>query len=225
MKSTWSHCPRNSGNGACKAPPSVLPACSQSKPDLILASSMIDLSIFRALTYRQSGRCADPRLYFHENQLSYPQNRRQGHGWRYGFINFVSALTADGNYFNSAFHLRDFMEQLPRLLKHFPDFNELHSIESYPRQITGLATWHRVAPSSINSRSRPSETARPLSFGTIAGKRTKIPRLLYKACCSLPATGFDFRVAITGERFGEMSGAFQKSASATARSSRSVSTD
>ena len=98
------------------------------KPDVILASSMIDLSIFRALTYRQLGD-TPIALYFHENQLSYPQNRRQGHGWRYGFINAVSALTADGVYFNSEFHMQDMMEQLPRMLKHFGDFNELGMVK------------------------------------------------------------------------------------------------
>ena len=113
-------------------------------PDLILASSMIDLSIFRALTFRQLGN-VPTAMYFHENQLSYPQNRRQDHGFRYGFINFVSALTADLNYFNSAFHMQDFMEQLPRLLKHFGDFNE-------PQTIDQIRAKSQVLPLGIDSQ-------------------------------------------------------------------------
>ena len=49
-------------------------------------------------------------LYFHENQLCYPwspndrdiQHTRDTH---YGFINYVSALTADQLFFNSEFHM------------------------------------------------------------------------------------------------------------------------
>ena len=63
----------------------------ETQPDLIIASDMMDVSLFRAIT-----RTNIPiALYFHENQLTYPQNRRQHHGWQYGFINYASALTAD----------------------------------------------------------------------------------------------------------------------------------
>ena len=119
------------------------------RPDLILASSMIDLSTFRALTYRELGDIP-LAMYFHENQLSYPQSPRQDHGWRYGFINYVSALTADANYFNSEFHLQDFMDQLPRLLKHFADFNELGpSIKFEPNP--ACCPWESTCGASINS--------------------------------------------------------------------------
>ncbi len=179
-----------------------------SKPDLILASSMIDLSIFRALTYRQLGD-APIALYFHENQLSYPQNRRQGHGWRYGFINYVSALTADGNYFNSAFHLRDFMEQLPRLLKHFPDFNELHSIEA-------IRAKSQVLPLGMDLRRLdqfkvpPQRDGAPLILWNHRWEADKDPEAFAQSLLQLAREGLDFRVAITGQRFGEMPAAFQK---------------
>ncbi len=179
-----------------------------SKPNLILASSMIDLSIFRALTYRQLGD-TPIALYFHENQLSYPQNRRQGHGWRYGFINYASALTADRNYFNSAFHLRDFMEQLPRLLKHFPDFNELHSIEA-------IRAKSQVLPLGIELRRLdqfklpPQRDGAPLILWNHRWEADKDPEAFVHSLLQLAREGFDFRVAITGQRFGEMPAAFQK---------------
>ncbi len=179
----------------------------QSKPDLILASGMIDLSIFRALTYRHLGE-APTALYFHENQLSYPQNRRQGHGWRYGFINYVSALTADSNYFNSPFHLRDFMEQLPRLLKHFADYNELDTIES-------IRAKSQVLPLGIDLRrfdqfkAQPQPDGPPLIVWNHRWEEDKDPNAFVRSLLQLAGEGFDFRVAITGESFGEMPAAFQ----------------
>ena len=57
-------------------------------------------------------------VYFHENQASYPwspndrdiQYNRDTH---YGFINYVSALTADHVFFNSEFHMNSFLNALP----------------------------------------------------------------------------------------------------------------
>ena len=105
----------------------------QREPDLIVASDMIDLSGFLALTRKKSSSipCV---VYFHENQLTYPWspddrdiiNNRDKH---YGFINYISALSADRVLFNSSFHMESFIEALPLILKHFPDFNEIHTID------------------------------------------------------------------------------------------------
>ena len=178
-----------------------------SKPDLILASSMIDLSIFRALTYRHLG-AVPIALYFHENQLSYPQNRRQTHGWRYGFINYVSALTADCNFFNSPFHLRDFMEQLPRLLKHFADYNELGTIDI-------IRAKSQVLPLGMDLRRfdqyelRPRQDSAPLIVWNHRWEDDKDPEALVHCLLQLASEDIDFRIAITGERFGEMPAVFQ----------------
>lgn len=176
------------------------------KPDLILASSMIDLSTFRALTFRELGDIP-LAMYFHENQLSYPQNRRQGHGWRYGFINYVSALTADANYFNSKFHLNDFMRQLPRLLKHFADFNELETINR-------IRSKSQVLPLGIDLerfdqyKRAPNPNLPPLIVWNHRWEDDKDPEAFVCSLLQLASAGVDFRVAITGERFGEMPAAF-----------------
>ena len=179
----------------------------KTKPDLILASSMMDLSTFRALTHRRLG-AVPIALFFHENQLSYPQNRRQGHGWRYGFINFVSALTADANYFNSAFHFEDFMAQLPRLLKHFADFNELQTVEE-------IRAKSRVLPLGIDLRRFDSHRAgkpaddRPIILWNHRWEADKDPDAFIYSMIKLANEGYDFKLAITGESFGDMPEAFQ----------------
>ncbi|MCB9030146.1 MAG: DUF3524 domain-containing protein [Deltaproteobacteria bacterium] len=103
------------------------------KPDLFIASDMLDLTIFQALTRSQTANI--PFLvYFHENQLTYPWSKsdpdpaleRDRH---YGFINYSSCLSADRVLFNSRYHLDSFLEELPRFLKFFPDYNELASAE------------------------------------------------------------------------------------------------
>ncbi|MBT7118846.1 MAG: DUF3524 domain-containing protein, partial [Candidatus Marinimicrobia bacterium] len=102
------------------------------RPDLILATDMLDLSTFLALTKSKSNGIPTA-IYFHENQLSYPwspkdrdiQNNRDTH---YGFINYASALAADQVFFNSEFHMASFLDALPRFLRKFPDYRELDSV-------------------------------------------------------------------------------------------------
>ncbi len=176
------------------------------EPDLIFASSMIDLSIFRSLTYRRLGK-APIALYFHENQLSYPQNQRQHHGWRYGFINYVSALAADAVYFNSEFHLQDFMQQLPRMLKHFGDYNELESIEQIRAKSSVLALGLDLRRFDAH-RCESAPRAAPLILWNHRWQYDKDPAAFVHAMLELADAGYDFQLAITGESFGARPEAF-----------------
>ena len=177
------------------------------KPDLILVSSMLDLSIFRALTWERFGDIPHA-LYLHENQLSYPQNQRQAHGWRYGFINYVSALTADRVFFNSAFHQRDFLAQLPRMLKHFQDYNELETIDAIRAKSAvlppGMDLRRLDAFRQPHSQSEP-----PLILWNHRWQFDKDPDAFARSMFDLADDGFDFRVAITGEGFVHTPPAFE----------------
>ena len=103
-------------------------------PDLILATDMLDLTTFLSLT-REKSHNIPTAIYFHENQLSYPwspkdrdiQKNRDNH---YRFINYASALAADRVFFNSEFHMNSFLDALHPFLKHFPDHNELESVNN-----------------------------------------------------------------------------------------------
>ena len=94
-------------------------------PDLILATSMLDLTTFLALTREKSSKIPTS-IYFHENQLTYPwspqdrdvKKKRNNH---YSFINYASALAADKVFFNSEYHKESFLGALPKFLKQFPD--------------------------------------------------------------------------------------------------------
>jgi glycosyltransferase involved in cell wall biosynthesis len=94
-------------------------------PDLILGTSMLDLTTFLALTRKRSNGIPIA-MYFHENQLTYPwspqdrdvKKKRNNH---YSFINYASALAADKVFFNSQYHMDSFLGALPKFLKQFPD--------------------------------------------------------------------------------------------------------
>lgn len=176
------------------------------QPDVILASSMIDLSIFRALIFPILGD-VPIAMYFHENQLSYPQNQRQHHGWRYGFINYVSALVADANIFNSEFHRDDFMEQLPRLLKHFADYNELQTIDQIRSKSSVLPVGMDLQRFDHYAPTKKQEQS-PLILWNHRWEDDKNPQEFIHSMIELNQLGYDFRVAITGENFQQEPGLF-----------------
>ncbi|MEM6724941.1 MAG: DUF3524 domain-containing protein [Bacteroidota bacterium] len=103
------------------------------KPDLVLATSMLDVAVFRGLCQQDLGNIP-VALYMHESQFTYPWSERDPdvslkRDRHYAFINFTSALAADRVWFNSAYHQRVFLEALPTFLDAFPDYPEKASIQ------------------------------------------------------------------------------------------------
>ena len=175
-------------------------------PDLILATDMLDLTTFLALT-RSRTHSLPTALYFHENQLSYPwsvtdRDVRQGRDTHYGFINYASALAADALFFNSRYHLESFLAELPRLLKHFPDHQELDTLEI-------LYAKSAVLPVGLDLRRfddlRPSPHSpthsRPLILWNHRWEHDKNPAEFFRALYVLAERGVDFGLIILGERF------------------------
>lgn len=179
-------------------------AALEHQPDLIIASDMMDVSLFRAIT-----RTDTPiAFYFHENQLTYPQNRRQHHGWQYGFINYASALSSDKIFFNSQFHLNNFYEELPRLLKHFADYNELQTIAQ-------LRAKSAVLPLGLDLQrfdAYQSEKERdiPLIMWNHRWEADKNPAAFFDALYQLDAEGFQFELVLLGENFRQNPNEFEK---------------
>ncbi len=173
-------------------------------PDLIVASDMLDLSLFRAIT-----RTNVPIvLYFHENQLTYPQNQRQHHGWQYGFINYASALSADALFFNSRFHLSKFFEELPKMLKHFADFNELQTIDTLRDKASILALGLDLR--RYDAYKLTIENDVPTILWNHRWEADKNPQAFFSALYQLAEEGFEFNLALLGENFRQEPSEFEQ---------------
>ena len=177
---------------------------SELKPDLILATDMLDLTTFLALTRKRTANIPTV-LYFHENQLTYPRSaqdqdvqlRRDHH---YSFINFTSALTADWVCFNSKYHFDAFFEALPRFLKQFPDHKELDAVEEIQQKSEvlplglDLKVWNRF-------RQYRNPEQQPLILWNHRWEHDKNPETFFEILFELAEEGVDFEVAVLGERF------------------------
>lgn len=175
------------------------------RPDLLLATDMLDLTTFLALT-REATADIPVALYCHENQLSYPWSpddadldlQRDAH---YCFINYSSALAADVLLFNSTYHRQDFLAELPGFLKTFPDYNETESVEPITAKSRtlhlglDLQRFDEFRPPEINT-GRP-----PLLLWNHRWEYDKNPDEFFHALFGLQERGVEFELAVLGESY------------------------
>lgn len=174
-------------------------AASIEEPDLLFASDMLNLPVFLSLA--RPGLARVPvALFFHENQLTYPMPPGEKRDLHYGFINAASALRADALFFNSSYHRDEFFAELPRLLKHFPDYNEIWVIEA-------LRAKARVLPLGLDlarlDAGRPAEprTGRATILWNHRWEYDKDPPAFFRALYALADEGLDFGLVLLGESF------------------------
>ena len=181
---------------------------SSANPDVLLATDMLDLTTFLALTRRKTAHLPIA-IYFHENQICYPWSakdrdilaKRDHH---YGFINFSSALAADKVLFNSRYHHDVFLNELPRFLKHFPDPNELETVKTVQAKSCVLhlgVDFQKFHSLEIPQPGNEPITQTPLILWNHRWEYDKNPEEFFQALFVLNDQGLDFRVAILGESF------------------------
>lgn len=191
------------------------------RPDLILATDMLDLTTFLALTRARTG--ATPAgLYMHENQLTYPlppdgstgpMRRQLGErDMHYAFVNYASMLTADFIYFNSQYHHNSYFAALPNFLKHFPEYNELGTIPHLQAKSQVLPVGidlKRLAREEGQSEHRGARLERPpLIIWNQRWEYDKNPADFFRALYTIAEEEIPFRVALCGQRFGKQPDAF-----------------
>lgn len=188
---------------------------SSFQPGLILATDMLDLTTFLALTRARTASCKTA-VYFHENQLTYPWSPADAdttlnRDMHYAFINYASALAADTVFFNSAYHLKEFVGELPAFLRSMPDKRELATIETIRRKSSAL-------PLGLDLRRfdafRPTEGVGgggpPLVLWNHRWEYDKNPETFFRVLERLAAKGLDFRVAVLGESFASAPPVFRE---------------
>ena len=100
-------------------PLSWLDELPSENPDLIVATSMVDLATLKGLHPRIA---ETPTIYyFHENQFAYPRSAKQVQSIDPQMVQLYGALAADRLLFNSDFNRSTFLAGVDALLRKFPD--------------------------------------------------------------------------------------------------------
>jgi len=186
----------------------------QRRPDLLLATDMLDLAAFAGLAREYLGPTPIV-LYMHENQLTYPlreqdvppgrTRQRQDQARFFGLINARSMAAADRVVFNSSFHQNAFFEGLAELLERLPAAAEREAL-------LGLVDRCEVIPVGIECGDLPRPDERPRAPLVVWNQRweyDKNPKGLFAALEVVAARGVDFQVALCGESPDQQPAEFQ----------------
>lgn len=174
------------------------------RPDLIVATDMLDLTTFLSLM-RDAVSGIRTVVYFHENQITYPwseldRDLARERDVHYGFINFASALAADVVAFNSEYHREVFLAGLRPFLEAFPDHKEMGAVRA-------IEAKSHVLPLGVDLRRfdqyrverHPKQ--KPLVLWNHRWEYDKKPEDFFQALFELQDRGLDFEVAVLGESF------------------------
>ncbi|MCS6934636.1 MAG: DUF3524 domain-containing protein [Chitinophagales bacterium] len=182
-------------------------ALQTNRPDVALATDMLDLALFKALTYPAWGK-VPMAVYFHENQLTYPWSpadkdvalQRDNH---YAFINYTAALAADRVFFNSRYHHDSFLEELPRFLNQFPDHQNIETIQA-------IRAKSAVLPLGLDLKTFDPFILPPEQKGKLRERAVilwnhrweydKNPEAFFNALMEIAERGIDFRLIVLGEQ-------------------------
>ncbi len=176
--------------------------------DLILASDMMDLTVFLALAGKKRNN-TPVAMYFHENQLCYPwsprdDDRKKGRDLHYAFINYASALAADKLFFNSQYHRRAFIEALPEFLDRYPDYKNKSLINDIEEKSDVLALGMDLAKlDDLKPATDKAEKKKPLILWNHRWEYDKNPIGFFQILYGLIERDLDFEVALLGEHFDE----------------------
>ena len=186
---------RRMRSGAQELAPQAMAAPGE--VDFLIATDMLDLGTFLALTRRRFGS-TPVLLYMHENQFTYPRIAGTKLNSWFGAMNYLSALAANRVAFNSPYHREDFLGAL-RTLSGMPnnwlDASRIDEIEakSVVLPVGVELDWlDELRPENLSA-------GVPLILWNHRWEFDKAPDVFARALLALAGEGVAFRVAIAGD--------------------------
>lgn len=172
-------------------PLSWLDRLPEKTPDLVLATSMVDLATLKGLNPGLAG--VPCWYYFHENQFAYPVSNRQVHSVEPKMIQLYGALAADRLLFNSAYNRNSFLDGMEPFLQNMPD--------EVPTGLPArLEPKCRILPVPVAPVAPGPERDRRLIVWNHRWEYDKLPEVFADAMIELARIGHDFRLALLGKR-------------------------
>ena len=175
-------------------------------PDVILASSMMDVAAF-AGAVRTLAPGVPIATYFHESQFTYPLSPADTADATYPMKNWASAAASDLVIFNSSYHRETFRVGAHRFLKDFPEYTHVHRIDDAIDAAVVLPVGVAVSELAHAPRSMHHP---PLIVWNHRWEHDKGPDLLLEIVEILNASGVDYAAAMCGEVFVSVPPAFSK---------------
>jgi glycosyltransferase involved in cell wall biosynthesis len=176
--------------------------------DAVFASTFLNLAEFKGLAGDVVAGIPSV-VYFHENQLVYPNRHEAEWDLQFPLTNVTSALSADECWFNTAWNRDRFVEGIEPFIRQFPDH--------HPRGIAERIA-HKSSVIHPPFDPVPFDTA-PVRRGDTCRivwphrwEHDKDPETFFSVIAALAAEGLDFEVAVAGQAFAETRDQFERAA-------------
>lgn len=173
--------------------------------DGIIVTDLFNLADFKALV---GSPCPPVLVYFHENQLTYPQPPGDKGAFQLGIINITTAMVADLVLFNSKMHKDAFLGAVPEFLKRGRDFRP-EGVEDKIRERTEVLYPGILLP-AYGDVDAEKQTDPPLIIWNHRWGYDKNHDIFFSALEELSDRGLDFHLALMGENFGKIPEAFKR---------------
>lgn len=180
-------------------------AVSLDSYDGLIVTDLFNLPDFLALT---GGHKLPVLVYYHENQITYPQPPGDRHAFQTGIVNITTALAADRVIFNSKHHMTGFISAAGEFLNKTPDCPPANLQETIAQKASVLYPGVSMTATPPAAFPSPSSSLHPLIIWNHRWAYDKNGKPFFHALDAIADQGVDFRLAILGENFGRIPPAF-----------------
>jgi glycosyltransferase involved in cell wall biosynthesis len=178
--------------------------------DAILASTFVNMAEFKGLA-GDAVAGVPSVVYFHENQLVYPNRHTAEWDLQFPLTNVTSALAADECWFNTAWNRDRFLAEIEPFIRQFPDHHPRGLSEAIAAKSSVLHPPFDPAPfdAAFVGRGARCRIVWPHRW-----EHDKDPEAFFRVVAGLAGEGLDFEVAVAGQAFVETADAFEKAGAA-----------
>lgn len=167
--------------------------------DLVFASTFLNLAEWRGLV--GADLASVPAIvYFHENQLVYPNRHTAEWDFQFPLTNITSALSAQRCVFNTAWNRDSFVAEIPGFIREFPDHHPQGLAETIAEKSVVLAP---PFDSEVFDANPPTRANRCRVVWPHRWEHDKNPEEFFEAVEVLAREGLEFEVAVAGQSFRE----------------------
>lgn len=180
-------------------------AGAQSRWDAVFASTFLNLAEFKGLA-GEAVAGVPVALYFHENQLVYPNRHTAEWDLQFPLTNITSALAADESWFNTSWNRDRFLEGIDPFIRQFPDHHPRGLAEAIAAKSSVL---HPPFDPVVFDRLSVTRGPRCRIVWPHRWEHDKAPETFFQVAERLAGEGLDFEVAVAGQAFAETAEAFE----------------
>ncbi|MEZ5167673.1 MAG: DUF3524 domain-containing protein [Acidimicrobiales bacterium] len=171
------------------------------RPDVIVASDMLDLATFAAMIRR---RLPDVPIvaYLHENQLTYPRQPGEPLDQGLAWTTWRSLVVADRIWCNSQFHLDEVVAAVADLLGSVPDHPHDALLDEVAARMEVMPVGVDLGWVGTSPRRLEGAALSPLVVSNQRWHHDKDVGAVVRELRRLARGGVDFRVAVVGDHEG-----------------------